>query len=94
MIFAAKSRYDSKRRTRGLFRATNATKVILVEVNDFDLMIDVVERDRIIRPVQLVVIDRALVVTVDKLAGSGQRIDLGWIDLLTDFLDQLLRWVS
>jgi hypothetical protein len=61
--------------------------VILVKVDDLDLMIDVVEWDRIIRPVQLIVINRALVVAVHKLAGPGERIDLGGVDLFTDFFD-------
>src|SRR5260370_34878601 len=62
--------------------------MVLVEVDDLDIVIDVVERYGIIRPVELVVIDGALVMAVNKLARAGQRIDLAGIDLLADLLDQ------
>ncbi len=62
--------------------------MILVEVDDLDLVVHVVERDRVVRPVQLVVIDGALVVAVHELARPGQRVDLAGIDLLADLLDQ------
>ena len=69
-------------------RAAAAAEVVLVDVDDLDAVIDVVERDRVVRPVQLVVVDRALVVAVDELAGAGQRVDLAGVDLLADLLDQ------
>src|SRR3954447_25602829 len=69
-------------------RAAAATEVVLVDVDDLDAVIDVVERDRVVRPVELVVVDRALVVAVDELAGAGQGVDLAGVDLVADLLDQ------
>ena len=78
----------SERRSRRLLGPTTTAEVVLVEVDDLNLVIDVVERNRIVRPVEFVVVDRALVVAVHELARSGERIDLAGVDLLTDLLDQ------
>ena len=86
-VVARISRSAAGRRRRGR-RAAAAAEVVLVDVDDLDPVIDVVERDRVVGPVQLVVVDRALVVAVDELAGAGQRIDLARVDLLADLLDQ------
>ena len=67
---------------------TAAAEMVLVEVDDLNLVIDVVERNRIVRPVELVVIHRALVMAVHQLAWSGEREDLARVDLLTNLLDQ------
>ena len=71
-----------------MLRPTAAAEVVFIEVDDLNLVIDVVERNRIVRPVKLVVIDRALVVAVHQLARSGEREDLARVDLLTNLLDQ------
>ena len=78
----------SERRSRGLLGPAAAAEVVLIEVDDLDLVINVIERNRIVRPVELIVIDRALVVAMHQLAGPGERVDLAGVDLLADLLDQ------
>jgi len=63
-------------------------EVILVEIDDLDLMVDMIEWDRIVGPVELVEVHGALVVAVDQLARPGEGIDLAWVDLLADLFDQ------
>jgi hypothetical protein len=62
--------------------------VVLIQEDDLHAVVEVMERDRVVGPVELVEVDRALVVAVDQLAGARQRIDLARVDLLADLLDQ------
>src|SRR5947208_14978285 len=78
----------SERRRVRLRWPAATSEVVLVEVDDFHLVIDVIERDRVIRPVELVVVDGALVVAMDELARAGERVDLAGVDLVADLLDE------
>ncbi len=70
-----------------LTRHSSASEEILIDINDFDFVIDVIERDGVVRPIQLVVINRALVVSMDELAGTGQRVVFHRIGLVDHLLD-------
>src|SRR5262245_48358948 len=78
----------SERGRSGLGRPAAAAEMVLVDIDHFDLVIDVIEWDRVVRPVELVVIDGALVVAVDELARACERVDLARVDLLADLLDE------
>ena len=68
-------------------RRDGPTEEILFNVDDFDLVMDVLERDRVVRPDDLVEVDRAFVVSMDELARTSERIDLHRIGLVGDLLD-------
>ena len=68
--------------------------MIFVDVYDFYLVIVQVERNRVVRPVAFIVVNGALVVTVNQLARSGQRVDLVWVDRFADLFDQDLNVIT
>ena len=71
-----------------MLRSTTAAEVILVEIDDLDLVVDMIEWDRIVGPVKFVEVHRALVMAVNQLARSGEGVDLAWVDLFADLFDQ------
>jgi hypothetical protein len=68
--------------------------VVFVDIHDFDFVIVQVERNRVVRPVAFIVINGALVVTVNQLARSSQRVDLARVDRFADLFDQNLHVVT
>jgi hypothetical protein len=68
--------------------------VVFVDVYDFYLVIVQVERNRVVGPVAFIVVNGALVVTVNQLARTGQRVDLAWVDRFADLFDQNLNVIT
>jgi hypothetical protein len=68
--------------------------VVFVDVYDFYLMIVQVERNRVVRPVAFIVVNGALVVTVNQLARTGQRVNLAWVDRFANLFDQNLNVIT
>src|SRR6056297_184561 len=89
--FASKSGTEPGRSTAagngGQGRASASPEIVLVDVNDLDSGIPGIEGNRIVRPVHLVEVDRALVVAVDQFARTCQGVDLAWVDRLADLLN-------